>query len=103
MRGAIRVILAGAALALSSTAANAALTVITCDPTISGGFTAAHPAAPAPAPISWAGADVGLSPVTRVLPFNNKMAGDYFLFLSTSYPLFLFLALTKKPLTPSRN
>src|SRR5260221_1663584 len=101
MRGAIRVILAGAALALSSTAANAALTVITCDPTISGGCTAANPAAPAPATISWADADVGSSPFTGFLTFNNTLAGNYFVSLTTADPNVLFTALTITPITGS--
>jgi len=101
MRGAIRVILAGAALALSSTAANAALTVITCDPTISGGCTAANPAAPAPATISWSDADVGSSPFTGFLTFNNTLAGNYFVSLTTANPAVLFTALTITPITGS--
>src|SRR5260221_14610643 len=98
MRGAIGVILAGAALALSSTAANAALTVITCDPTISGGCTAANPAAPAPATISWSDADVGSSPFTGFLTFNNTLAGNYFVSLTTANPAVLFTALALKPI-----
>ena len=98
MRGAILGILAGTALAFGSTAANAALAVITCDPTISGGCTAANPAAPAPATISWSDADVGGSPFSGFVDFSNTLGGNYFVSLTTADPNVLFTALTIAPL-----
>src|SRR5438309_11555881 len=53
MRRAVLGILSASALALVSTAANATVAVITCDPTIDNGCSAANPASPAPATISW--------------------------------------------------
>ena len=89
------------ALALGSTAANAALTIITCDPTFSGGCTFANPAAPAPATISWSDADVGASPFSGFIDFNNTLAGNYFVSLTTADPAVFFTALTITPITGS--
>src|SRR5260221_9656756 len=101
MRKLVLGLVSAATLALSSTAANAALTVITCDRTISGGCTAANPAAPAPATISRSDADVGSSPFTGFLTFNNTLAGNYFVSLTTADPNVLFTALTITPITGS--
>jgi hypothetical protein len=94
MRGAILGILAGSALAFTATAANAALTVVACDASISGGCTTANPAAPAPATISWADADVGASPFSATIDFSNTLAGNYFASLTTGDPAVNFTDLT---------
>ena len=96
MRGAFVGILAGTALALSSTAANAALTVLAggCDPSLSGGCTSANPAPPAPATISWSDADVGASPFSASIDFNNTLGGNYFASLTTADPAVFFTNLT---------
>jgi hypothetical protein len=101
MRGALLGIFAGTALALGSTSANATISVITCDPTISGGCTAANPAAPAPATISWSDADVGSSPFTGFVDFANTLAGNYFVSLTTADPNVFFTALTITPISGS--
>jgi PEP-CTERM motif len=96
MRGAILGILAGTALAFGSTAANASLTVLAggCDASLSGGCTAANPASPAPATISWSDADVGASPFSASIDFNNTLAGNYFASLTTADPAVFFTNLT---------
>jgi len=94
MRGAILSILAGSALAFSATAANASLTVTVCDPTISGGCTADNTLAPVQSTISWADADVGASPFSAVIDFNNTLGGDYYASLTTASPNVFFTTLT---------
>ena len=96
MRGAFRALIGVAALALGSTAANASLTVLAggCDPSLSGGCTSANPAAPAPATISWSDADVGTSPFSASIDFNNTLAGNYYASLTTADPAVFFTSLT---------
>jgi PEP-CTERM motif len=94
MRGAIFGILAGAALAFGSTAANASLTVLACDPSIDNGCTQDNTLAPAQSTISWSDSNVGASPFTGVIDFNNTLGGNYYVSLTTASPNVLFTTLT---------
>lgn len=94
MRGAIRVLLAGAALALCSTAANASLTVTSCDSSLSGGCTEDNSMFPSQATISWSDADVGTSPFQATIDFANTIGGNYLVSLTTASPYVLFDQLT---------
>jgi hypothetical protein len=92
----MRVLVAAVGLTALAAAsgANATISVTACDPTISGGCTWANPAAPAPATISWADADVGTSPFNAVIDFNNSLGGNYYASLTTADPAVFFTSLT---------
>ena len=94
MRGAVRTLIGVAALALASTAANASLTYTACDASLSGGCTVDNSLFPAQATISWSDADVGTSPFSAVIDFNNSIGGDYFASLTTASPAVFFTNLT---------
>src|SRR5205809_7919817 len=98
MRKLVLGFIGASALALGSTAANATVAVITCDPTLDNGCSAANPASPAPATISWSDSDVGSSPFSGFVDFSNTLSGDYFVSLTTANPNVLFTALTVTPL-----
>jgi len=98
MRGAVFGILAGTALAISSTAANAALAVITCDPSIDNGCTVDNSLAPAQSSISWSDSNVGASPFSGFVDFSNTLGGNYFVSINSANPSVLFTALTITPL-----
>ena len=94
MRGALLKILAGTALALGSTAANAALTVTACDASLDNGCTQDNTLAPAQSSISWSDSNVGASPFSAVIDFNNTLGGDYYASLTTASPNVFFNSLT---------
>src|SRR4051794_28250718 len=98
MRKLVLGFIGASALALGSTAANATVAVITCDPTLDNGCSAANPASPAPATISWSDSDVGASPFSGFVDFSNTLSGDYFVSLTTADPNLLFTQLTITPL-----
>ena len=93
MRGAVLKILAGSALAFGATAANASISLLACDASLSGGCTLANPAV-GPATISWSDADVGASPFSAVIDFHNTLGGDYYASLTTADPAVFFTSLT---------
>jgi len=94
MRKLVLGLIGASALALGSTAANASLTVTACDPTLSGGCTQDNSLFPAQATISWSDADVGASPFSATIDFNNTIGGDYFASLTTGSPNVFFTTLT---------
>jgi hypothetical protein len=100
MRGAILTILAGTALALGSTAANAAITLVTCDPSLSN-CTVDNSGAPAQSTLAWDDASVTSPTFTATIDFSNDLAGNYWVSLNTSTPDLLFTALTITPITGS--
>ena len=100
MRGAIYGILAGTALALGSTAANASITVLTCDASLDN-CTANNTLAPAQSTLAWDDASVTSPTFTATIDFNNTLAGNYWLSLTTSTPELFFTALTITPITGS--
>jgi PEP-CTERM motif len=94
MRKLVLGLMGASALALGSTAANASISLIACDASLSGGCTVANPASPAPATISWSDADVGASPFSAVIDFHNTLGGDYYASLTTADPAVFFTNLT---------
>jgi len=94
MRGAVLGFLGATALAFGATAANAALTVTACDGNLSGGCTQDNSLFPAQATISWSDADVGASPFSSTIDFNNTIGGDYFASLTAGSPAVFFTSLT---------
>jgi hypothetical protein len=94
MRGAVLGFLGATALAFGATAANAALTVTACDASLDNGCTQDNTLAPAQSSISWSDSDVGASPFSAVIDFNNTLGGDYFASLTTASPNVFFTSLT---------
>lgn len=94
MRGAVLGILAGSMLAFGATAANASLTYTACDANLSGGCTVDNSLFPAQATISWSDADVGTSPFSSTIDFNNSIGGDYYASLTAGSPAVFFTSLT---------
>ena len=94
MRGAILGFLGATALAFGATAANAALTVTACDSQLDNGCTQDNTLAPAQSSISWSDSDVGASPFSAVIDFNNTLGGNYFASLTTASPNVFFTSLT---------
>lgn len=89
MRKMVFALFAGA-LAFGSTAANATLTVTSCDSSLSGGCTYDNSLAPAQSTISWSDANVGTSPFSATIDFSNTLAGNYFVSLTTASPNVMF-------------
>lgn len=100
MRRAVLGIVAGTAMALGSTAANAAITVLTCDPSLDN-CTANNSLAPTQSTLAWDDASVTSPTFTATIDFDNTLAGNYWLSLTTSTPGLLFTALTVTPITGS--
>jgi hypothetical protein len=100
MRGAFLGILAGTALALGSTAANATITINSCDLSLDV-CTANNTLAPAQSTIAWSDASVTSPTFTATIDFANTLAGNYWLSLTTSTPDLFFTALTVTPIIGS--
>ena len=94
MRKLVLGLLGASALALGSTAANASLTVIACDPSLDNGCSQDNSLAPAQSTISWSDSNVGASPFSAVIDFNNTLGGNYFASLTTASPNVYFTSLT---------
>ena len=76
MRKLVLGLLGASALALGSTAANASLTVIACDPSLDNGCSQDNSLAPAQSTISWSDSNVGASAFSAVIDFNNTLGGN---------------------------
>ena len=94
MRGAVLGFLGATALAFGATAANATITVTACDGSLDNGCTTDNSLAPAQSSISWSDSDVGASPFSAVIDFNNTLGGDYYASLTTASPNVYFTTLT---------
>jgi hypothetical protein len=88
--------MAGAAMAFGSTAANASLAIISCTPT---SCSVDNTNFPTSATISWSDANVGSSPFSGTIDFSNTVAGNYFASLTTADPSVFFTSLTVTPIT----
>src|SRR5438477_6892973 len=100
MRKLVLGVVGATAIALASTAANASITVITCDPSLDN-CTANNALAPAQSTLAWDDASVTSPTFTATIDFNNTLAGNYWLSLTTSTPELFFTALTITPITGS--
>src|SRR5207253_10544539 len=98
MRKLVLGVVGATAIALASTAANASITVITCDPSLDN-CTANNALAPAQSTLAWDDASVTSPTFTATIDFSNTLAGNYWLSLTTSTPGLLFTALTVTPIT----
>ena len=94
MRKMVLGLIGASALALGSTAANAALMVTACDLSLDNGCSQDNSLAPAQSTISWSDSNVGPSPFSAVIDFNNTLGGDYFASLTTASPNVYFTTLT---------
>jgi hypothetical protein len=94
MRKLVLGLIGASALALGSTGANAALTVTACDPSLDNGCSQDNSLAPAQSTISWSDSNVGASPFSAIIDFNNTLGGDYFASLTTASPNVYFTTLT---------
>ena len=99
MRRMVLGMVGAATLALGS-AANASITVLTCDASLDN-CTANNTLAPAQSTIAWDDASVTSPTFTATIDFNNTLAGNYWLSLTTSTPDLFFTALTVTPITGS--
>ena len=86
-------------LALSS-AANATITLDSCDSSLDS-CTANNTLAPAQSTFAWHDASVTSPTFSANIDFTNDLAGDYWVSLTTSTPDLLFTALTVTPITGS--
>lgn len=100
MRRALLGIVAGTAMALGSTAANASISLITCDPSLSN-CSVDNTLAPTQSTLAWDDSSVTSPTFTATIDFANTLAGNYWLSLTTSTPGLLFTALTVTPITGS--
>ena len=94
MRNLVLGLVGAATLVLGSTAANAALTVTACDASLDNGCSQDNSLAPAQSTISWSDSNVGASPFSAVIDFNNTLGGDYYASLTTASPNVFFNTLT---------
>ncbi|MFL6726087.1 MAG: FxDxF family PEP-CTERM protein [Sphingomicrobium sp.] len=100
MRRLILSLAAGAAMAMGSTAANAAITLISCDGSLDN-CTVNNAAAPAQSTLAWDDSSVTSPTFSATIDFSNNLAGNYWVSLTTSTPDILFTALTITPITGS--
>ncbi|MFL6726088.1 MAG: FxDxF family PEP-CTERM protein [Sphingomicrobium sp.] len=90
--------LVGATTLALGSAANATITVISCDASLDN-CTANNSGAPAQSTLAWDDASVTSPTFTATIDFNNTLAGNYWLSLTTSTPELFFTALTVTPIT----
>ena len=101
MRGALLGILAGTALALGSTAANAGITLNICDPNLNSCSVTNQTIPIVQSTLAWEDSNVSFPTFTSTILFSNDTAGNYWISLNTSTPDLLFTALSITPITGS--
>ena len=99
MRKLVIGVIGATTLALSS-AANATITLDSCDSSLDS-CTANNTLAPAQSTLAWHDSSVTSPTFNATIDFTNDLAGDYWVSLTTSTPELLFTALTITPITGS--
>lgn len=99
MRKLVSSVVGAIALAAAS-AANAGITLDSCDPNLDK-CTVDNSAAPSQSTLAWEDASVSSPTFSSTIDFTNSNPGNYWLSLSTSTPDLLFTALTVTPITGS--
>jgi len=88
--------LAGATLALGSTAANATITLNSCSASLDS-CTVDNSLAPAQSSVAFSDAGPLTNPFSVTIDFTNSLAGNYFVSLNTADPFTWFDSLTISP------
>src|SRR5690349_25135032 len=98
MRGALLKILAGSALAFGSTAANAGITVNTCDSNLNSCSTSDQTIPIVQSKLAWEDSNVDSPTFSSTILFSNTVAGNYWVSVETSTPGLLYTALSITPI-----
>ena len=101
MRGVVLGILASTALAFGSTAANAGITVNTCDSNLNSCSTSDQTIPIVQSKLAWEDSNVDSPTFSSTILFTNTAAGNYWVSVETSTPDILYTALSITPITGS--